>query len=88
MTQNSFAFGEEQQDPVYDWNPWDPWPEGLSHQAYLILQIRRDLRAAAEATEDEMREFFQERVVRYRDTYNANKRKEAEPQDPSSRSPA
>ena len=90
MEQDTFAFDDEDHqtaNPTYDWNWWDPWPEGLSHQAYLILQLRRDLRAIEDAYTEEEREFFKRRVVMYRDTYNTHKRKEAAaPQGPSTRS--
>lgn len=92
MKQDIFTFGEPEPAapevvlPAYDWDFYDPWPLGLSHQAYLILQIRRDLRARDEVQEEWQREFFEGRIVQYRDTYNANKA--AEPRGPSPRDPA
>lgn len=92
MEQDTFAFGDDagdKVDPVYDWDWWDILPRGLSHQARLILQLRRDLRAVEESYSEEDREFFKQRIVMYRDTYNANKCKEAAtPQGPSTRSAA
>ncbi len=87
MEQDSFAFGDDtggKADPAYDWDWWDVWPEGLSHQARLLLQLKRDLRAVGEATYDEEREFFKQRIAAYTKAYNANKAAAA-PQGPSPR---
>lgn len=86
MKQDSFSFGEdpgEKVNPAYDWDWWDLWPEGLSYQAYMILQIRRDLRALKEALEEEDRVFFQHRIDMYRDAYNETKKEAAASQGPS-----
>jgi hypothetical protein len=58
----------ERRAAVYDWNWWDPWPDGLSDRQQMILQIRRDLRALEECEEcdEDERDFFAQRIAGFR----------------------
>jgi hypothetical protein len=75
VEQDLFSFDEPEEpaNPVaavntsYSWEWWDPWPENLTQRQQVMYQISRDMRAFAEASDDEERLFFADRVAAYQD---------------------